>query len=371
MYSRFAKCPPRFAMPQRSTKSTSGIGKAFVFLFAFLVVAFLASASLAVAQSANVLQGKVITPSGTQPTNPVRVKLTFNGRPIHETFTDLSGRFSFPGLARGTYQLTAEGDGVTFETTSVYAEVSAFGSAPQGFTQDIQLRPIIRKPVPQPGVVNAFTQVIPEAAKQALELGVKLAEEGKAEAAVENMQKAIQIFPDYFDAHLQLGNAFLKADQFNEAIAELDKARLINPNDERAYQSFGLLLMKQRNYAVAVAVFAEAARLNPENPMNGVMRATALIHQAAATDESAPATENRSYLLGRAEVAMAQAANLSDNKLKPDTMTMALFYELKGDPERAAAELEAYLKKTPQLKNSAALQNEIKRLREKARKSGP
>ena len=64
----------------------------------------------------------------------------------------------------------------------------------------------------------------------------------------------------------------------------------------------------------------------------------------------------------------SQAANLSENKLKPDSMTLALFYELKGEPERAAAELESYMKKTPQLKNSEPLQNEIKRLREKARK---
>jgi Tetratricopeptide repeat/Carboxypeptidase regulatory-like domain len=345
-------------MPQRSTKSTLVI----------FVLAFLASASVALAQGANVLQGKVISPSGTQPTNPVRVKLTFNGRPIHETFSDLSGRFSFPGLARGTYQLTAEGDGITFETTSVYADVSAFGSAPQGFTQDIQLRPIIRKAVPQPGVVNAFTQVVPEAAKQALDAGLKLAEEGKTKAAVENMQKAIQIFPDYFDAHLQLGNAFLKTEQFDDAIAELDRARLINPNDERTYQSFGLLLMKQRNFAVAVAVFAEAARLNPANPMNAVMRATALIHQAANTNESAPAPEDRAFLLGRAEIAVAQASTLSENKLKPDSMTMALFYELKGEPERAAAELELYVKKT-QLKNPEPIQAEIKRLRDKAKAS--
>jgi hypothetical protein len=48
-------------------------------------------------------------------------------------------------------------------------------------------------------------------------------------------------------------------------------------------------------------------------------------------------------------------------------MTMALFYELKGEPEKAATELESYLKKTPQMKNSAAVQNEIKRLREKAK----
>lgn len=323
-------------------------------------------ASTTLAQ-ANVLQGKVMTPAGSQPTNPVRVKLTFNGRAIHETFTDLSGRFSFPGLSRGTYQLTADGDGVSFETTSVSADISAFGPAPQIFTQDIQLRPLVRKPNSQPGVVNAFTQDVPIAAKQALDAGIKLAEEGKVEAAVDSMRKATRIFPDYFDAHLQLGNVFLKSDQFNEAIAELDLARTIDPNDERAYQSFGLLLMKQRNYTVAVAIFAEAARLNPSNPMNPVMRATALIHQAATIDESSPSTEGRNSLLSRAEIAMVDAARLSENKVKPDSMTIALFYELKGDPERAAVELESYLRKTPQLKNSAAVQAEIKRLRERAK----
>ena len=50
-------------------------------------------------------------------------------------------------------------------------------------------------------------------------------------------------------------------------------------------------------------------------------------------------------------------------------MTMALFYELKSEPEKAAAELEAYLKKNPQLKNSTPIQNEIKRLRDKAHAS--
>jgi len=333
--------------------------------FALSLFLLLVSFSSISAQGGSVLEGKVITPSGTQPTNPVRVKLTFNGRPIHETFTDLSGRFTFPGLRSGTYQLTAEGDGLTFETTAVSADIPAFGGSGQSFTQDVQLRPIIHKPNTGPGVVNAFTQNVPAAAKQALEAGLKSVEEGKTPAAIESMRKAIQIFPEYFDAHLQLGNLFLKTDQLPDAIAELDKAREINPNDERAYQSFGLLLMKQRNYAVAVAVFAEATRLNPENPMNAVMRATALIHQAAGSEE------DRSHLLSRAEIALSQASNLSENKLKPDTMTMALFYELKGDPERAAAELESYMRKNPQLKNSEALQSEIKRLRDKARKPNP
>ena len=330
---------------------------------ALFLAAFFMCTTVASAQGANVLTGKVITPSGLQPNNPVRVKLTFNGRAIHETFTDLSGRFSFPGVGRGTYQLTAEGDGLTFETTTVYADVAAFGTAPQSFSQDIQLRPIKHKPTPQPGVVNAFNQVVPDSAREAFDLGLKLAEEGKTEAAVENFRRAIQMFPDYFDAHLQLGNLFLKKELFTEAITELDRAREIDPNDERAYQSFGLLLMKQKNYQVAVAVFGEAMRLNPSNPMNAVMRATALIHQAATINSAA----DRSPLLSQADAAMSQATSLSGNKVRPDSLTLALFYEMKGDPERAAAELDAYVQKTPQAKNSTAIQNEIKRLREKSR----
>src|SRR5258708_28919890 len=108
-----------------------------------LILLLSLSCSLSVcAQNVHSLQGRVIAPTGLQPQTPVKVALTFDGRRIYETFTDLSGRFSFTGLGRGTYQLTAEGDDQSFERTTVYAEVSAFGSAPQLFTQDIQLQPL-------------------------------------------------------------------------------------------------------------------------------------------------------------------------------------------------------------------------------------
>jgi len=328
-------------------------------LLAFLFIFFPVTTS-----AQNVLEGKVIAPDGTQPTQPVRVRLTYNGRLILETFTDLSGRFTFPGIGRGTYQITAEGDGRTFQTTSVSADVTAFGSAPQSFTQDIQLRPLPRKAITQPGVVDAFRQDVPAGAREAFSEGMKLLDSGKRDEAIEKMRQAIAIFPKYFDAHLQLGNLFLKTGRAADAIAELDLAREINANDERTYQSFGVLMLNQKNYPVAVAVFAEAARLNPSNPVNALMRGTALIYQAAALNET-NSTE-RQPLLNRAEEALGQALNLSDNKMKPDAPTLALFFEMKGEPERAAAELEAYLKKAPQSKNAAALKSEIKRLREKA-----
>src|SRR5215510_7348235 len=113
--------------------------KYLVRLCCLIVSAWFAIAT-AEAQNQHTLTGKVLLPNGAQPPNPVRVILTYNGRHIYETFTDLSGRFSFSALGRGIYQLTADGD-ENFETTRVSAEISAYGSAPQTFTQNIQLHP--------------------------------------------------------------------------------------------------------------------------------------------------------------------------------------------------------------------------------------
>jgi tetratricopeptide (TPR) repeat protein len=328
--------------------------------FAFLFGAIFSTA--AYGQGGHTLQGRVITPSGTQPTAPVRVTLTFNGRPIYETFTDLSGRYSFSGVAAGTYHLTAEGDGRSFDTTSIYAEVSAFSSSQQLFTQDIQLRPLAGKPVGQTAVVNAFVQDVPKPARQALERAMKLSVDKKPDAAIEKMEEAIKLFPQYFEAHLQLGNQFMKLGRLYEAIAELDRAREVNANDERLYQSFGLVLMRQRNYAVAVAVFSEASRLNPTNPVNALMKATALIHQAYSVS-SGTGTGDKERLLNRATVALTEVSSLSDKRLKADHRTLAMLYEMKGDRARAATELEEYLHDNPGDPNAAQVRKLVDNLR--------
>jgi len=57
---------------------------------------------------------------------------------------------------------------------------------------------------------------------------------------------------------------------------------------------------------------------------------------------------------------------LSGKKIKADSMTLAMFYELKGELVRAADELEDYLQKKPEAKNAEAIRQEITRLRLKA-----
>ncbi|HXT63029.1 MAG TPA: tetratricopeptide repeat protein [Pyrinomonadaceae bacterium] len=320
-------------------------------------------ATVALAQGGHTVQGRVVAPSGSAPNQSVRVVLTFAGRPVYETFTDLSGRFSFSGIGTGTYELTVDGDDATFETTSLTIEVS--GSTPQMFTENIQLRPLRAKPTARIGVINSFSQVVPKAAQQSFERAVKLDSEGRTEESIKALTDAIQNFPDYFDAHLMLGKLFLNANRLPEATTELDRAREINPKDDRAYQSFGLILMLQRNFAVAVAVFAEAARLNPTNPVNVLLKTKALINQAYSIDpaKSAQAANDRSYLLGRAESSLKQLADLSKNKMSADHFSLAMFFEMKGDRKQAANELEALLRENPDLKNASEIREAIQKLR--------
>jgi len=70
-------------------------------------------------------------------------------------------------------------------------------------------------------------------------------------------------------------------------------------------------------------------------------------------------------LLLKAEMALLQVDELSEKKIKADFLTLAMFYDLKGEPARAADELEDYLQKAWG-KNSEAIRQEITRLRLKA-----
>ena len=338
-----------------------------------VVIFLLVSALAAVAQGAHTLQGRVVTPNGSQPTNPVKITLTFNGRRIYETFTDLSGRFSFAGIRPGSYQLIAEGDGHSFITTSVVADVSAFGSSGQLFTQDIQLRSAPGKALQPSGVVSGFSQQVPKPAQQAFDRAMKLSAENKPDPAIEKLKEAVKEFPEFFEAHLQLGNQLMKSGRLDEAVSELDRAREINPKDERLYQSFGLLLMRQKNYAVAVAVFSEAVRVNPANAVNVMMKATALIYQAYSMNPSASGevASDRQHLLNRADIAIAEASNLSDKKVKPDHLTLAMFYEMKGQRAQSASELEAYLQENPKARNAEELRKMVDSLRSPTQSQSP
>lgn len=318
---------------------------------AILVAGILIASLVAFAQGQNSLQGKVHFADGTTPAAPVRVTLTYNGMNVYETFTDLSGRFSFTGLHRGVYELAAEGDDQTFETTKVNAEISAYGSAPQTFTQNIQLRLKSGKAVPPAGVVaaEALDPSIPARSREEYQMGVKDAGNNKPENAVKHFQEAIIIYQPFYSAHVAIAEQYAKLKRDEEAASAYQKAIELKPDRAAAYVGFGVMRVKQKRYVDALAPLRRSLEIDRRSSTPYLF--LGLAEMMTGDYLASEADLLRAYEIGKPSLAHIYLANL---------------YELKHEPAKAIEHLKAFLKENPQLPD--ARQTELRDAIEKLRK---
>ena len=215
-----------------------------------------------------------------------------------------------------------------------------------------------------PTSTTRFAQSIPPTARAIFERAMKMRKAGKLQVAMSLMEEAIKLFPDYFEARYVLSLDLARTGNSKAAIAQLERARKINPADDRVFQSFGAILIEQKQYPLAAAAFTEAARLNPNNPRYHLMRGVAILYYIAEIDSTQnPSGEDRSYLLGKAEESLNKAYLLSAKKLTIVHFYLGMLYDRKGEPLRAADELEQYLRDNPQADNAAMIRETIEKLR--------
>jgi Tfp pilus assembly protein PilF len=319
--------------------------------FAFICLALLLAPAAARAQSE--IEGRVVLPSGAQPAQPIRVTLSLSGRRVFEVFTDLSGRFNFPGLRAGTYQLTAEGDGQSFETTSVQVGVSSFFGGGQTVTQNIQLRPKAGAAT-QPASAIAAEEIdpdVPQSAREQYRKGLKSASDNKPEDAVKLFQEAVKAHDSFYAATLALAEQLSKLQRYDEALAAYQKAGKLRPDNADPYVGIGVTLVSQKRYEEGI------------NLLRGVIE----VDKAIASP----------YLsLGYAEMMIGDYGAAEEHLLRALELTrpalahvyLANVYEQKGEPEKALAQLEAYLKQSPNSPQAQAVRGAIEKLRKKAKK---
>jgi tetratricopeptide (TPR) repeat protein len=349
-------------------------------LFVLAVVASL-STSISLPTSAraqgagHTIRGKVRDSAGS-PVPRVTVSLESGmGALINQTVTNNEGDFSFSGLFENGYTVNASA--VDFNAAServeFYRTIDPANPTP-GETRIVELvlrpKPGAARP-PRPGL--NFVQNVPPAARVAFESGTKLARDSKSAEAVVSYEKAIKIFPDYFDAHYALAVQLAAQGKFDDATRHLEEARRVNAKDDRVYDLFGRVLMEQRKYAVAARVFAEAAQLNPSDAQYPLARAKALIEQASVIDpkQSKASADERGFALDEAEKSLDQVLKMSDGNSVEARLQRARIYEKRGEPARAAEELEKYLRKSPGGKNAEAIRQAIKQLRAQAAAKKP
>ncbi|MDQ3746728.1 MAG: DUF2012 domain-containing protein [Acidobacteriota bacterium] len=321
---------------------------------ALLSLALLLAASAARAQGQITLEGRVMLPSGMQPTQSVRVTLTQSGRPVYETFTDLSGRFSFTGLRSGTYQLTAEGDDQTFETTSVTVDIA--GGLAQTFTQNIQLRPRAGASV-QPATTVAAEEIdpdVPEAAREKYRQGLKSAAAGKAEQAVKLLQEAVVAHARFYAANLALAEQLSKLQRYDEALAAYRRAGELKPDRAEPYVGVGVTLVSQKRYDEGIKMLRGVLEVDKDLPAPYL----SLGYAEMMTGDYKSSEE---HLLRALELARPTLAHVY----------LANVYEQTGQFTKAVTQLEAYLKENPNSPQTEAVRAAIEKLKKKAKDKKP
>ena len=323
------------------------------FSLACLALALLAAAAADGARAqggggGHTLEGRVQLPNGAQPNSPVKVTLTFNGRRIHETFTDLSGRFNFAGLVRGNYQLTAEGDGQTFETTSVGAEVSAFGSGSQGFTQNIQLRPKAAAAGGAPAGAVSLEELdpsVPERARERYRQALREAAADKPEQAVKLFQEALAAHPPFYAAHMALAEQHAKLQRYDDALAAYQKAGELKPDRAEPYVGIGVTLVSQKRYDEGMRMLRGVIEVDK----NLAAPYLSLGYAEMMTGRHADAEAHllRALELGKPAIAHIYLANV---------------YEQLGQPAKAVEHLQTYLKESPKSPQADSVRGAIDKL---------
>ena len=302
------------------------------------------------AQGQYSLEGRVSLPSGGQPAQPVRVTLTQSGRRINEVFTDLSGRFYFAGLAPGSYQFAAEGDGRETETTSVSVEVGSFGG--QNATQNIQLRPKAGASV-RPAASVAAEEIdpgVPDAAKEKYRQGVKSAADDKPEQAVRALEEAVAAHPPFYAAQMALAEQLSKLKRYEEALAAYRRASELKPDRADPYVGVGVTLVTEGRYDEGIKLLRGIIEVDKNLPGPYLSLGFAEM-------------QTRDY--GAAREHLLRAIELGSPALAH--VYLANVYEQTGEYAEAVAQLEAYLKGNPDSPQRDNVRAAIDKLKGKAK----
>ena len=247
--------------------------------------------------------------------------------------TDGVGRYTFDGLADGTYYVKVmpfryDMDEQTQEViiSTISAVTGSGGSA--YMIQDFYLTP--RKgtiAAAQAEVVVA--QEVPKAAKEKYEEAAKLLKKGKTDEAIPLLEGAIKDFPAYFYANDALGQIYFHKNDFEHAAPRLLTASQTYDKSPMTLYMLGVSLGHLNYLPASLIALNSAANLAPESSM---------VHLALG----------KTYLSTKdykaAETSLLNAKKFAKTPSAEVYQLLARVYKATKQYSKAAASLESMLK---------------------------
>lgn len=204
------------------------------------------------------LQGRVYGERG-QNLSRVRVQLeTPEGDMVAEEFSDDQGRYSFGGLTRGVYHLTATGDGYETFRQTVDLTRSAFHTI-----VDIGMSPLKGNAV-SPGEPPALTDVsAPKKARQEYQRGMQALAANSIQEAKVHFSKAVEKYPCYARAQTAVALGFVSDRDLAQAETALKKSIACDPGFGSAYLKLGELYNIESRFRESEPLLQDGLRRQP------------------------------------------------------------------------------------------------------------
>ncbi len=325
------------------------------------IISILIFASPAV-QVRNTIEGRVVSPERRGVDN-IRVILQNDVySQIGMTYTDGSGRFSFRGLASGTYIIQVEPAGTDYERQSQTVEAnplnvrrgsSGRSSGGEIFRVDFVLKLPAARTKTDAAVGTIFAQDVPEQAKQEFLKGLKSLDKDDFDSAAASLNRALEIFPDYYAALDLLGTKYVERREYQTALPLLARAVEVNKNGWHAFYSLGITLAETNRRAEGIIALRRAYELNPESVNTQMRLGLELAKEDQSRDE--------------AIAILKKAASAAKNSYPEVYLALAQLQSKNRQYAEAADSLEAYLKAVPQAEQQAEKRAQIKKLIEQLR----
>ncbi len=344
--------PPVFPRPARSTG---------LFLFPCLSLTATASAQLtngtnpigteslghkpAMGVAVANLQGMVRTDGGAnRGLHAVAQIKNVGGEVIAEETVGANGEFFFEDLPKATYYLTVAARGYVSSTEVI--DLNLVGNM-----YFVSITLTILNPAETLGTTSqARTDATaPKKARTEWEKGTRAVKAGKLSEALEDFQKAVEIYPCYARAQADLAAVLMRGRNAAQAETPLRKAIACDPDYAEPYLRLGRLLNALSRYSDSRAVLAEGIRRSPSTWQ--------LYYTLAEADEG---TNN----LHKAEEEFLKAKSFGPTQ--PAIMEkLADVYLKEKSYDKAYAEMQAYLAAAPAGRYAAKMKGVMQQLEAK------
>ena len=301
----------------------------------------------------NTIQGTIFLPGGRRLDRRVKVRLTGLANGEQFQISDDSGAFAFRRLKSGRYMVVVDA-GKEFEMAGESVDIiePPRRRGDPGITVPVYITLQPRSSSSGvPGTVDAKAGGIPEAARDLYKQAMESAKSGDPKKAIEELNKALEIYPNFMAALNQLGVQYMEVKEWGKAVEALRKAIGIAPEAFHPRLNYGIVLLQLKDYQAAAVELGIAVQKD---------------------GTSGPAH----FYLGRvmvslgnydaAETELRQTISIGGEEAVEAHRYLGAVYIEKHDSSRAADELEAYLKLAPKAKDADRIRTIVKDLRSQA-----